>query len=283
MFDLEQNIEQWRRMLTNVLGGQAEVIDELESHLREEMQRLVSAGQNPEQAWEAALTRLGGPQQLAVEFGKLSPPVAACWLPARLVVLAPVVIAVGLAWLLMSGLLGGRIGLLLASHVFTVTLGYTATFAVGALAAWSVLIRLVSGWDARRAEAFKATVGKLSAWGLALTAMGVALGAWWARDNLGRYWDWDLREVGGLGVAVWNCLMLLCLLRFLWNERMGILMGVGGNVVVSLSWFGPNLVAGPHSNGAIPGYVPILLVAFVIAQLLLLGAALVPVGRLARR
>src|SRR5215831_16437262 len=82
MFDLEERIRHWRQAQAHALGGRAEVLDELESHLREEVQRLVAAGQTPGSAWETALAHLGDPRQLAAEFGKVSPPGALGWLPA---------------------------------------------------------------------------------------------------------------------------------------------------------------------------------------------------------
>ena len=36
MFDLEERIRHWRQAQAHALGGRAEVLDELESHLREE-------------------------------------------------------------------------------------------------------------------------------------------------------------------------------------------------------------------------------------------------------
>ena len=64
------------------LGGSAEVLEELEGHLRDEIGRLVQAGQPAEQAFDAAVTRLGSPQALAAEFARLAPTVS--WLPVRL-------------------------------------------------------------------------------------------------------------------------------------------------------------------------------------------------------
>jgi ABC-type transport system involved in cytochrome c biogenesis permease subunit len=31
--------------------------------------------------------------------------------------------------------------------------------------------------------------------------VGVVLGGWWAADNLGRFWGWDPKEIGGLSVG----------------------------------------------------------------------------------
>jgi hypothetical protein len=282
LFDLEQRIQQWRRTQAQALASRPEVIDELESHLREEVQRLLQAGQTPELAWETALRRLGGPQQLAAEFDKLPPAGSAFWLPARLVLISQIVLSVCLAGVVLMMLKQGKTRPLLAAHVYAVSIGYTTTFAVGLMAVWSILTRAISGWDARRTEAVRATAWKLTLAGLVLTGMGVALGCWWARDNLGRYWGWDPKEVGALGVLAWYGLMLLCLRWRPLSERAGMLMGVVGNVVVSLSWFGTVLVANVHSYGVSPN-LPVYLAGFLISQLLIFGVAFVPPGRLARR
>jgi hypothetical protein len=283
VFDLEQQIRQWRQAQGAALGGRADVLAELEGHLREEVQRQVQEGHTPEAAWESALARLGAPQQLAAEFAKVAP--AASWLPARLVLFVPAVAAVVLAWLLVADLRrGATLSPLLAVHVLAVTLGYTSTFAVGALAAWAVLSRAVGGWDARRSAALRAAAWKLTIPGLALTAVGVVLGGWWAQQNWGRFWDWDLKETGGAAVVAWYALMLACLCGRRFGDRAALLLGVAGNVVVSLSWFGPALVPGRglHAYGY-PTYLAWLLGGFVFTQLLVLGLALVPVGGLVRR
>src|SRR5215471_15670012 len=156
MFDLEERIRHWRQAQAHALGGRAEVLDELESHLREEVQRLVAAGQTPASAWETALARLGDPRQLAAEFGKVSAPGALGWLPARVVVALLALLGLGLAWLLGRNL-----------HPVQEP-------------------RVVAGTEARQGEGFRAAASALAAAALVLTAVGVVLGGWWAADNLGR-------------------------------------------------------------------------------------------------
>jgi hypothetical protein len=258
------------------------VLDELEGHLREEVQRLLQLGQPAEQAFTAALARLGSPEQLAAEFGKV-PPSPVAWLPGRLALGILVALGLCMAWLLLSRLWQGQMEPLLAAHIFTVTLGYTASFAVGALAVWSILVRAARGWDVHRSEALRAVVWKLTGVGLGLTIVGVLLGAWWAGEHLGRSWAWDPKEIGGSCVLVWYGVMLLCLLRGAGGARTGMLLGIAGNVVVSLSWFGPALVAPRqgHSYG-FPTTFALCLLGFVVVQLLLLALAFVPAGRLTR-
>ena len=276
MFDLEEGIRHWRQAQAHALGGSAEILDELESHLREEVQRLIAAGQTPASAWETALARLGDPRQLAAEFGKVSAPGTLRRLPARVAVLA--LLGIGLAWLIGTNVIPGKFGGLLAVHAFTITIGYLMTFAVGFLAVWALLSRVIAGTEARQGEGFRAAATALAGTALMLTAVGVVLGGWWAADNLGRFWGWDAKEIGGLSVVVWNAVLLLWLRYRPAAVLVGMVLAGVGNVIVSLSWFGPALLDNRHSYGfGLP------LLGFVIVQTLLLLLALVPAGWLARQ
>ena len=70
MFDLEKAIADWRQQI--VAGGVAtpEVLNELESHLREDVAQQIHAGLAPQAAFEAAVGRLGKADALANEFMK---------------------------------------------------------------------------------------------------------------------------------------------------------------------------------------------------------------------
>ena len=177
----------------------------------------------------------------------------------------------------------GRLETLLAVHVATVVVAYTTVFAVGALTVCALLARAANRWDAPRARAFRSAVLKLAATSLSLTAVAIVLGALWARDHMGRYWGWDPKEIGGLAVLAASGLSVMAALgrrpshR---NERSDglLLAGIAGNIVVSLSWFGPPLIS--HEYGRTPAYGPYLL-AFVAIQVVLLVA--VAAGAIARR
>jgi hypothetical protein len=70
MFDLNKAVEEWRQQMA--AGGikPAGVLDELEGHLREDVERQVQAGTGPQQAFELAVQRLGQAGALKVEFGR---------------------------------------------------------------------------------------------------------------------------------------------------------------------------------------------------------------------
>jgi hypothetical protein len=79
MSELESSISEWRESLKAAFGDSDEIVDELESHLREEINRLMLTGQTPEAAFSAAQTKLGKPADLAAEYARAAAP--AIWLP----------------------------------------------------------------------------------------------------------------------------------------------------------------------------------------------------------
>jgi hypothetical protein len=73
MFNLDQAIANWKRQLAASGLTQTQALDELESHLREEVQRQITSGKSPERAFEIAIARLGDPNALKNEFNKTRP------------------------------------------------------------------------------------------------------------------------------------------------------------------------------------------------------------------
>ena len=70
MFDLEQSITAWRQQML-AAGIQSPVpLEELEAHLREEIEQRLKTGLDPQTAFEAAIQHLGRPQLLKTEFNK---------------------------------------------------------------------------------------------------------------------------------------------------------------------------------------------------------------------
>ncbi len=70
MFDPEKAIRDWRRTLQKSATLDESDIAELEGHLRDEMDRRVSAGADPESSFRAALDLSAAPDTLGDEFGK---------------------------------------------------------------------------------------------------------------------------------------------------------------------------------------------------------------------
>jgi hypothetical protein len=271
MFDFERNIRRWRREMSVRLPLRREAIDELEAHLRDAVAQAVEDGSAMEEAWRRAAARLGSPDALAAEYGKLPLPDAWRWLPARITAAGLTAFVGLLGYALVTRTAAGQGSVLLNLHVFAVTVGYVAMTLVGMVAAWSLLSRAWCGWSQAETLALTATVGTLSAAATALTLSGVALGSLWAREHLGSYWSWDPREVGGAAVLAWGAAATwLPLCRR--NERATMLTGVASAVVALGAWFGP--LAGNH------GPISAILTAVVLAAAALSALAWVPPGKL---
>jgi hypothetical protein len=71
MFNLEQSISEWRRQMLSAGVKNPDIVDELESHLREDWARRVQSGESEEQAFEGAVQGIGQASLLKHEFAKL--------------------------------------------------------------------------------------------------------------------------------------------------------------------------------------------------------------------
>ena len=282
MPDIERRIADWRRALAETAGGTDEVLAELESHLRDEVQRLVRTGEPEERALDRALSRLGPPQALAAEFAKLARDGAATWLPVRLANGVLLALAAALVGYCACRLQDGRLGLLLASHVVAVTLGYGTTLLVGGLAFCYVATRSFDPPRPAQIGALTRAVLVMTWLALAATTLGVFLGGVWAKDNLGRFWGWDLKETGGAIVLAWDGIMILFCWRRPAATHAAMLLAFAGNVVVAAAWFGPGLLAvGLHVYG--PPVPTVTVIGFVtLAHVAMLALGLAPAGWLRR-
>src|SRR6185436_5571469 len=72
MFNLEQSISEWREQMLSAGVRNPDIVDELESHLREDCARRVQSGESEEQAFEGAVQGVGQASLLKHEFAKLS-------------------------------------------------------------------------------------------------------------------------------------------------------------------------------------------------------------------
>ena len=70
MFDLEQSITDWRRQMLAVGIKTPVPLEELEIHLREEIERQIQSGLSTQPAFESAVQRIGQANSLKVEFAK---------------------------------------------------------------------------------------------------------------------------------------------------------------------------------------------------------------------
>ena len=122
LFNLENAIAAWRRLLRAGGINSSEILDELESHLREDIEHVMRSGKTSEEAFRAAVTRLGPSGALAKEFCTL-PLIQGSQRPKYLmafsVISAVLILWTGTAILLETGIHSLAEGLVFAA-IFTV-------------------------------------------------------------------------------------------------------------------------------------------------------------------
>lgn len=72
MFDLDQALARWRDHMGDQRLSDPDVLNELESHLRDEFEAQVRSGIEPQQAFDSATKRIGSPDTLRHEFARSS-------------------------------------------------------------------------------------------------------------------------------------------------------------------------------------------------------------------
>jgi ABC-type transport system involved in cytochrome c biogenesis permease subunit len=165
----------------------------------------------------------------------------------------------------------------LATHVTTITIGYSATYLAGLLAHIWIFRRLFS-------RSFTEEDGKIllkSTYGIICFALffsfvGTVLGGIWADQSWGRFWGWDPKENGALLIVLWNALILHARWAGYAKDRGIMVMAVAGNIITSLSWFGVNMLGiGLHSYGFMDGTF-MALAGFTSFQVLVMLLAFLP-------
>jgi ABC-type transport system involved in cytochrome c biogenesis permease subunit len=165
----------------------------------------------------------------------------------------------------------------LATHVVTITIGYSGTFLAGAIGIGWTLRRHVA--KKPKPETGRALVGMaygVIAFALFFSFLGTVLGGIWADQSWGRFWGWDPKENGALLIVLWNAIILHARWGGFVRERGVMAMAIFGNIITSLSWFGVNMLGvGLHSYGFMDSAFWALS-GFCASQLALIGLALAP-------
>jgi hypothetical protein len=71
MFNLEQSIGEWRQKILAAGIKSPVLLEELESHLREEIERQRKSGLNEQDAFNLAIQEIGHANALTAEFKKI--------------------------------------------------------------------------------------------------------------------------------------------------------------------------------------------------------------------
>ena len=270
MHNLEKLITEWRKTAATS-SVSAETLDELETHLREKVDQLVRSGMTVSDAFQRAVVELGAMSKVSSEFRKLDQPV---WLPVKLAIGVTVLTALVMAIAIIGRLDSSAASLVLATHIFVITLGYTIILLIGVLGICFVSQRCFEDFSTSRLQSISRVSIVLSGVALLFTTMGIISSMAWTKISWGRYWAWDVKEIGGLCVVVWLVSYLLAH-RFFKSRARGILtISMLGNIVVSLAWFGPQL-NGLQQYGT---FSQSMLLIAVVANLVFFAIGYCPAG-----
>ena len=163
----------------------------------------------------------------------------------------------------------------LATHVVTITIGYSAMFLAGLLAT-AYVVRGIFGSTPDPDRSLVRMIYGVICFATLFSFVGTVLGGIWADQSWGRFWGWDPKENGALLIVIWCAITLHARLGGYIRERGLVAMALFGNVVTAFSWFGVNMLGvGLHSYGFMDRAVPWLAV-FVGLQMGLIGAVLMP-------
>jgi ABC-type transport system involved in cytochrome c biogenesis permease subunit len=167
----------------------------------------------------------------------------------------------------------------LATHVTTVTIGYSATFVAGFLGIAFIILGFFTPW--LKGELFRSLTQMI--YGIVCFAtlfsfVGTVLGGIWADQSWGRFWGWDPKENGALLIVIWNALILHARWSGMIKQRGMAVLAVGGNMVTAWSWFGTNqLGVGLHAYG-FTNTLANWLLFFWISQVVVIALGVMPLS-----
>jgi ABC-type transport system involved in cytochrome c biogenesis permease subunit len=165
----------------------------------------------------------------------------------------------------------------LATHVVMVTLGYSSVALAGFLGIIYILRGLfTTSFNETTASSLGRMIYGVTCFATLFSFVGTILGGIWADQSWGRFWGWDPKENGALLIVLWNAIILHARWGGFIRERGLAVMSVFGNIVVSLSWFGVNMLGvGLHSYGFMDQAFGTLM-TFIAIQLVIMALGMIP-------
>ncbi len=168
----------------------------------------------------------------------------------------------------------------LATHVVTITVGYSATFLAGFLGLVYILRGVLSRTlDRGTADALGRMIYGTTCFAIFFNLVGTVLGGIWADQSWGRFWGWDPKENGALLIVLWNAILLHARGGGYVHARGLAVLAVFGNIVTAWSWFGVNMLGvGLHSYGFM-GAAFWWLILFGASQIFVMLAGAMPLAK----
>jgi ABC-type transport system involved in cytochrome c biogenesis permease subunit len=163
----------------------------------------------------------------------------------------------------------------LATHVITITLGYSAGLVAAVLSCGYVLVRglrLVDDPRDLRRSLSRAVYGCICLC-LFLSLVGTVLGGIWANYSWGRFWGWDPKENGALMICLWTLAMLHARLGGFLSEWALHLASIFTACIIAFSWWHVNFLGvGLHNYGFTAGKNTIWMFYGVMTTFIAFGA-----------
>lgn len=142
----------------------------------------------------------------------------------------------------------------LATHVLCITIGYGICILAAGLAHIALALKAFKPDSPLPWLTLQRTIHHTSLAALLFTCIGTILGGIWADQSWGRFWGWDPKENGALLIVLW--------LIWIQHGRLSnhlkplgfVTLSAYLGIIVSLAWFGVNLLStGLHSYGFTSG------------------------------
>lgn len=147
----------------------------------------------------------------------------------------------------------------LATHVTSITIGYSAGMLAALLGSIYILAKIVrfrggvAGDRLFYSNLARMVYGVLC-FGLIFSVVGTILGGIWANDSWGRFWGWDPKENGALLIVISQITILHARMGGYLKQHGVCMAAAFGGTVVAFSWWGVNLLGvGLHSYGFTSG------------------------------
>lgn len=232
---LDNLIACWRKEVNASGKFDSDTIAELESHLREHVEALMHSGNDEATAFRVAVEHLGAGEPLGEEFAKLKE--GRWWALTFVCSLAGLLLIALMSWVAVR--VGtDKVSLLLGVHIFSVTAGFSAVLFSGTLGVCYLGQRYFHEMSTRRTQMVREAVFMFTLAGFVLTGVGIVLGSIWTKLEWGRYWSWDVKEVGALLAWMW-CAIFLALQRSRIGGTSVMQWSAVGNLIFCVSLFGP--------------------------------------------
>ena len=239
MFDLEAAISQWRRQVESKWIGDQSALAELEDHLREEIAALAQSGHADEEAWREATSRLGDPVAIGHEFSKIDR------LPGLDRIAFVLILGAGVLALACAAMMLVKRGPklvadpMLAIHVVTITLGYTAGLLAATIAGYGAIRGFLAGAPVPVLKRVTLPIVRIASLITSIfTVLGFTLGAVWANREWGRPFSADPREIGAILIAISFAAATVTVCRSAMFARVSLAIAISGGGIILAAWFG---------------------------------------------